>query len=227
MEAGTMISRFHPLRTIVTTILFSFAVSAAPHLSHAQSVTCDGQYGGHLQGIATDGYSAIFWSFTVALVKTNMNGGIYRQVDVPTHHGDLVYRDGAVYVAVNLGLFNQEAGKADSWVYVYDASDLTLITRHAVPEVVHGAGGMTIRDGHYFIIGGLPEGYTENYVYEYDGDFTFIKRYVIPSGYTRLAFRPPVITMAISGSAVTALPTTARCSGRTGISKITRALLPM
>lgn len=184
-----MISRFHLTRTAATTLIALFGLFIAPVATFAQGVTCDGQYDGHLQGVATDGTSAIFWSFTVALVKTNMNGGIYHQVVVPNHHGDLVYRDGAVYVAVNLGQFNQEAGKADSWVYVYDASDLTLIARHPVPEVVHGAGGITIRDGHYFIVGGLPEGYTENYVYEYDGDFKFIKRNVIPSGYTRLGIQ--------------------------------------
>ena len=152
-------------------------------------IQCDGQYGGHLQGIATDGKTAIFWSFTVELVKTDINGGRIKSITVPTHHGDLVYHDGKVYVAVNLGLFNQEPGKADSWVYIYNADDLSLIAKHEVQEVVHGAGGMTYRDGRFFVVGGLPDSYDENYVYEYGMDFVFIGRHVVQSGHTRLGIQ--------------------------------------
>jgi hypothetical protein len=160
----------------------------------ADPIVCPGTYKGHLQGVATDagsdtGASAIYWSFTVTLVKTDLKGEILNQVEVPNHHGDLAWHDGKVYVAVNLGKFNEEPGQADSWVYVYDANDLSLLSKHEVQEVVHGAGGMEYRDGHFFVVGGLPEGYNENYVYEYDGDFKFIERHVIASGWTKLGIQ--------------------------------------
>ena len=162
----------------------SFAIMA----SGRADIVCEGTYGGHLQGIATDG-EAIYWSFTVDLVKTDLEGKVLKQVKVPNHHGDLTCHDGKVYVAVNLGKFNEEPGQADSWVYVYDASDLSLISKHEVQEVVHGAGGMAYHDGRFIVVGGLPKGYNENYAYEYDGDFRFIKRHVINSGYTFLGIQ--------------------------------------
>jgi hypothetical protein len=35
-----------------------------------------------------------------------------------------------------------------------------------VPEVFHGAGGTGYHDGRFVVIGGLPPGVEENYVYE-------------------------------------------------------------
>lgn len=147
-------------------------------------IKCQGYYGGHLQGITTDDSNCIFWSFTVDLVKTDMEGNVLNHIEVPNHHGDLTHSNGKVYVAVNLGEFNRESGKADSWVYIYDAYDLSFISKHEVREVVHGAGGIANHEERFFVIGGLPEGYNENYVYEYDEYFNFVKRYTIKSGYT-------------------------------------------
>ena len=48
---------------------------------------------------------------------------------------------------------------------------------------------MAYRDGRFFIVSGLPEGYEENYVYEYDGDFNFIERHVISSSHTHLGIQ--------------------------------------
>ena len=152
-------------------------------------IVCEGSYDGHLQGITTDGTENIFWSFTKTLVKTDLQGKISVKVRVDTHHGDLCFHQGKVYVAVNLGEFNKEPGKADSWVYVYDAENLQLLNRFAVPQVVHGAGGMDYRDGFFYVIGGLPEGYSENYVYKYDPHFNFIQRRVISSGYTLMGIQ--------------------------------------
>jgi hypothetical protein len=62
---------------------------------------CARNFGGHLQGVATDG-SSIFWSHTVQLVKTDLHGKVLQQIDVPDHHGDLTWHDGKVFVAVEL-----------------------------------------------------------------------------------------------------------------------------
>ncbi|MBI1319312.1 MAG: redoxin domain-containing protein [Candidatus Hydrogenedens sp.] len=158
-------------------------------LSAAIEIACPGSYGGHLQGIATDAEHNIYWSFTVALVKTDASGTLLKEVEAPTHHGDLTWVDGKVYVAVNLGAFNQEPGKEDSWVYVYDDDSLELLEKHSVPELVHGAGGITWHDGAFVVVGGLPRGHEQNYAYRYDKDFRFLGREDIESGYTNMGIQ--------------------------------------
>ncbi len=149
---------------------------------------CEGTYPHHLQGIAVDG-EAIYWSFTTTLVKTDLDGKLLKKVPVANHHGDLCFDDGKLFVAVNLGKFNDPNGNADSWVYVYDSDALNEIARHEVQEVFHGAGGIGIRDGRFFVVGGLPADVEENYVYEYDGEFGFVKKHVIESGQTHLGIQ--------------------------------------
>ena len=149
----------------------------------ARDVVCEGVYGGHLQGMAGDGTN-LWWSFTVEVVKTDANGVVTATTGpVANHHGDLCLVDGTLYVAVNLGSFNTE-DKANSWVYAYDAGTLAFIQRWQVPELVHGAGGMTWHDGRFYVVGGLPAtGHTANYIYEYTPEFTFVTRHDLP-GYT-------------------------------------------
>lgn len=154
-----------------------------------ETIYCEGAYPMHLQGISTDQKNSIYWSFTNEMVRTDLKGKVLNRVQVLNHHGDLCYVDGKIYVAVNLGKFNQPAGQEDSWVFVYNARDLKEIARHKVPELVHGAGGMAFNKGKFYVVGGLPKGYNENYVYEYDKDFKFIKRHIIASGYTQLGIQ--------------------------------------
>ncbi len=108
---------------------------------------CEGTYPQHLQGICTDGKERIYWCWTDKLVKTDCDGRVLKEVTVASHHGDLCYREGRVYVAVNLGKFNRPAGEADSWVYVYDGDTLTELAKHPVPEVVHARGGHGVLQG--------------------------------------------------------------------------------
>ena len=162
-------------------------VSGAESAFHP--ATCEGEYAPHLQGICTDNKDSIFWAFTTALVKTDRDGRLVKRADVVRHHGDLCYCDGKIYVAVNLGKFNQPPGNADSWVYVYDAADLKELARHKTPEVVYGAGGIGEHDGRFIVVGGLVPDKSENYVYEYDAAFRFVKRHTINSGYTFLGIQ--------------------------------------
>lgn len=175
---------FSPL-LLTFSILLANYVMAADDAGFTE-VECEGMYRHHLQGVCTDEKSAIFWSFTTTLVKTDSKGKVLKKIEVENHHGDLCFNDDKIYVAVNLGSFNKPAGKADSWVYVYKADDLSFLSKHKTPEVVHGAGGMAFHDGIFVVIGGLPEGIQENYAYAYTPDFKFIARHVIKSGYTRL-----------------------------------------
>jgi hypothetical protein len=163
--------------------LFSLTASIAI-ATDLRPVTCEGTYTHHLQGVCADEQDAIYWCFTTELVKTDRSGKIVKQTSVASHHGDLCYRNGRVFVAVNLGPFNDPKENADSWVYVYDANDLSLLSKHKTPEVVYGAGGIEFFDGKFLVVGGLPENAKENYIYEYDDEFRFVKKHVLPGGYT-------------------------------------------
>jgi len=160
-----------------------------PASSAFQATACEGVFPRHLQGICTNDRDAIYWSWTDALVKTDLRGKVSRQIKVANHHGDLCFHDAKVYVAVNLGEFNCPAGKADSWVFVYDADTLAETARHPVPELVHGAGGIASHDGKFIIVGGLPEGADANLVYEYDARFAFQKRHALAGGYTLMGIQ--------------------------------------
>ena len=58
-------------------------------------IACEGSYGDHIQGMATDG-EAIYWSFASTLVKTDLNGKVLKSVPVPYHCGDPCWADGAL-----------------------------------------------------------------------------------------------------------------------------------
>ncbi|MFH1300468.1 MAG: hypothetical protein ABIK07_05355 [Planctomycetota bacterium] len=150
---------------------------------------CEGTYPHHLQGICIDGQGNIFWSFTTELVKTNAAGKILLKIPVGNHHGDLCFQGGKVFVAVNFGQFNNAEGKSDSWVYVYDAEKLLLIAKHQTSEVIFGAGGIAYHQGKFIVVGGLPKDVNENYLYEYDENFKFLKKHVLKSGYTLMGIQ--------------------------------------
>ncbi|MBA4016105.1 MAG: hypothetical protein C0483_02845 [Pirellula sp.] len=156
-----------------------------------QDVACPGVYKQHLQGACRDDAGRLYWCFTSQLVKTDSAGKIEREVPVDDHHGDLCYHDGKIFVAVNLGKFNRPAGEAVSLVYIYDADDLQLLAKHPVEELVHGAGGMAQRDGRFYLVGGLPPGAAENYVYEYEfrDTFRFVRRHTLGGGYTLMGIQ--------------------------------------
>jgi hypothetical protein len=44
-------------------------------------------------------------------------------------------------------------------------------------------------DNRGFVVGGLPDGVEENYVYEYDEGFRFVKRHVVASGHMHLGIQ--------------------------------------
>jgi len=186
------VSPFRPLFSLfaalcVSDVAYSDGLSAkAP--DGKPVVTCEeGVYPRHLQGVATDG-AFIYWSFTDKLTKTDAEGRNVKTTGAPNHSGDLCCVGGVLYVATNLGKFNTE-DKADSWVYAYKAGDLSFVSKWKVPELRHGAGGITWRDGRFYVVGGLPKDHVRNYVYEYTPDFKFVTRHVLETGYTGLGIQ--------------------------------------
>ena len=178
-EPGVLVAELPPIGVAL--------VSTVPESKKARIVS-DGIFPPHLQGVCTDGKS-IWWSHQTELVRTDLEGRILaRAKGLESHHGDLCVKDGVVYVAVNLGKFNTE-DKADSWVYAYKGDDLAFVRRWKVPELVHGAGGMTWKGDRFYVVGGLPPTHDENYVYEYTPDFKFVKRHVLDSGWTCLGIQ--------------------------------------
>jgi hypothetical protein len=163
---------------LVSATATTLAVEPEP-VFHA--VECEGSYPNHLQGVCTNERDAIYWCFTTKLVKTDRNGKVLKQIDAANHHGDLCFHAGKVFVAVNLGKFNDADGHADSWVYVYDAGDLTLLAKHPTPDVIFGAGGIAYHDGRFVVVGGLPERFKGNNAYEYDAQFKLVKLHRLKS----------------------------------------------
>jgi outer membrane protein assembly factor BamB len=170
-------------------LLGGICVSLLTSTVAASPIECEGKYQHHLQGVCSDDAEAIFWCFTTQLVKTDDTGKVIRQVPVGNHHGDLCFHEGKVFVAVNFGKFNRAEGNAVSWVYAYNASDLSLSAKYPVPEVFHGAGGIAYHNGKFIVVGGLPPGFAENYAYEYDEQFKFVKKHVLQSGYTLMGIQ--------------------------------------
>ena len=151
-------------------------------------IDCEGMYRWHLQGVATDGRH-LYWSFSDCIVKTDKTGS--RLCVTPPgklHYGDLCVRDDVVYVAYNGGEFNKESG-AVSKVLAFRCDDLSPCGSWDVPEVVHGAGGMTCRGDSFYVVGGLPKNHVQNYIYQYSRDFKFLRRIDIPTGYTMLGIQ--------------------------------------
>jgi len=152
--------------------------------SSPQIIVCPGEYPNHLQGVCRDDAGRIYWSFTTQLVCTDAQGTELKSIPVASHHGDLCFAQGRIWVAVNLGKFNQPAGAADSWVYEYEPGTLQVGARHPVQQVVHGAGGIDAQAGHFFVVGGLPNDEPENKIYEYDQDWKFVAEHLLASGHT-------------------------------------------
>jgi hypothetical protein len=133
--------------SVVVLLLTATLQAAAPF----QPVACEGAYPKHLQGVCTNGKDTIYWSWTDAIVKTGLDGRIQKKVPTPSHQGDLCHHDSKVYVAVNLGKFNEPAGQADSWVFVFHGNTLEeLCCAGAGPRCRwHGRKQSHPRSGQY------------------------------------------------------------------------------
>lgn len=164
------------------------AVSAVSPV--ADEIVCEGAYAGHLQGVDTDGTN-IWWSFTSTLVRTDLKGRVLARTEAPRHQGDLCVRRGILYVAVNRGRFNQ-LDEGISSVTAYDAKTLAVV-RDWPLDLPFGAGGMTEKDGRFYVVGGLPATVEENWVAEYDSDFRLVKMHALKTGFTLMGVQTAAV----------------------------------
>ncbi len=146
-------------------------------------IQCGGEYGAHLQGVATNHKDALFWSFTLTLVKTDLTGKVQATAKTLYHLGDLTCVDGKVYAAA---CTTWDKPSNNSKVYVYNAEDLKLQEMKPVPEATYGAGGIEFHDGRFYIVGGVDPKAEENFIYVYDREFRYVATHTIPSGHTEL-----------------------------------------
>ena len=156
---------------------------SASAASPAAEVWCEGEYGAHLQGVAGDHEKALFWSFTLTLVKTDLQGRVQAKAKTVYHLGDLTYNDGKVYAAA---CTSWDRPSNNSKIYVYNADDLKLTEMKPVPEVTYGAGGIEYHDDRFYIVGGADPKAEDNRVYVYDHDFHHVATQVVPTGHTEL-----------------------------------------
>ena len=163
---------FCRLNVVSSILLLMFSVLTV----YGNTFQCQKTYPQHLQGFDCDA-NFIYWSFSDMLVKTDWQGKEIKAVKVPYHHGDMCLKDNRIYVAVNFGRFNDPAGNAKNFIYVYDANDLKKVAEYKVDEVKYGAGAITPTENGFMVAGGLPPdpaNYPANLLYEYDKDFKFI-----------------------------------------------------
>ena len=157
-----------------------FGAETAPKLKYGTRMVCSGEYPGHLQGLATDG-GAIYWVFTRLVVKTDFGGRLLAKAKLPHHGGDPCWHDGKLYIPLCGSGFNRKpkpGALSRNYVDVFDA-DLKQLKRYPIPELEYGAGGIAVRDGHFFVVGGRPKDLPGNTVYEYDGDFKLLRRHEV------------------------------------------------
>ena len=161
--------------------LFAFgAEEAPPRLKYGTRIVCGGEYPGHLQGMATGG-GAIYWVFTRLVVKTDLTGRVLAKAKLPHHGGGPCWHDGKLYVPLCGSGFNRKlkpGAVSKNYVDVFDA-DLKQIKRYPIPELEYGAGGIAVRDGHFFVVGGRLKDQPGNTVYEYDGNFGLLRRHEV------------------------------------------------
>ena len=154
----------------------SYSIKDIKFTQSSTVTCCSGEsFPYHLQGVTTDG-SYYYWSFTNKLVKTDLAGNEIVRTDVPVHIGDPAYSDGKLYLPWADGF---DPG-ANSIIYIYDATDLSLIEQHDISsQVYYGAGAIAVYNGHYYVAESTNITVDDSKIYEFDESWDFIQGYTI------------------------------------------------
>ena len=193
------------LKRVFWAVLLSAACAA-----YSETITCGGDGPRHLQGVTCDG-SAIYWSYTTRLVKTDLTGAQLAAVDVPGHSGDLCVHLGKVYIATEEGRYVRESNFKQE-VRVYDAATLNLLKKYNIDADCAAKGllssSIEYANGRFWLAMGQESGSTDtkNYVLEYTPSFDSSPRMNCKRAIRSTAFRPlPIMTASF-----TLAPTPAR-----------------
>ena len=144
------------------------------------------------QGVATDG-EFIYVQNSQQLFKYLLNGKLIKKGPrLELHHGGIVYVKGRVYAAVS-GC--DQNGSDEHFIHIYDANSLELISVHDVGKHFSVcAGGITHRDGHFFVAESFFDDDHSDRIVEFDAAFGHIKTHEInfksPFGIQGLEFLP-------------------------------------
>ena len=153
---------------------------------HAAEIICEGEYPWHLQGVATDGTN-LFWTFTTALVKTDLRGRLADKVAIGRnegHMGDLCCMGENVFVGMNLG---QSGGcRVGDEVWEFNAKTLRLANKHPTHEALWCNNGLEFFDGCFWVVTSAPRHCRYNMVFRYTRNFRFMRCQMIDSGWTNL-----------------------------------------
>ena len=163
------------MKKLVSSIVLLLTISVAFAVDNYKKVACTGGFRGHLQGIEAHN-GKIFWSHTHNLIRTDSNGVIEKYIDAPYHHGDICIHNNKLYVAVNLGVFDQKKGAKNS-VWIYDL-DLNFIKKIPIKEFEGGLGGIEYYNGSFYLVGGIHNSYKQFPLYKYDENFNLQKEYL-------------------------------------------------
>ena len=150
-----------------------------------EPIVCEGSWRAHCQGVATDGTN-IYWSFSVAVVKTDRTGKVLAKNEIPKGHmGDLCFHGGKVYIGMNMKSAPDKTRVGDE-VWEYDASTMERLAVHPTPQTIWCNNGIEWYGGSFWIVGNVSKDSVYNYVWEYTPDFRFKCCHPIASGWTNL-----------------------------------------
>ena len=172
------------LKRVFLAVLLSAACAA-----YSETITCGGDGPRHLQGVTCDG-SAIYWSYTTRLVKTDLTGAQLAAVDVPGHSGDLCVHLGKVYIATEEGRYVRESNFKQE-VRVYDAATLNLLKKYNIDADCSAKGllssSIEYANGRFWLAMGQESGSTDtkNYVLEYTPSFELVATHELQTGNTQ------------------------------------------
>jgi hypothetical protein len=142
---------------------------------------------GHMQGIVQYD-SCMFFVFTHLIVKINSNLQVENTYYNKYHLGSPAIYYGLLYIPVEKGGFNNRK-PSDSYVFVFNPDEITIINEIKVDETIHGLGGIAYGDNKFLLIGGNLYNSKTNYIYEYDTSMSFVQGHKIYSGKTDLGFQ--------------------------------------
>ena len=170
---------------VACVVLNSAEIAGVQQLFRSKDIRCEGDWSGHLQGVAFNGKDKLYWVFNNHLVQTDLKGKLLnatmlrREPGGANHGGSPCCVNGFIYVPYCGSGFNAELNGKPScnFIQVYNEKELSLVNSYSIPEVVYGAGAIVFARGSFFVAGGRPSNMPGNTLYEYSPEFKLLKKH--------------------------------------------------